>query len=78
VQDNPYFQMNASLDNLLDQYGLGNTKQASYEEAETSYKQAAAELMNDPTFYNSVLSLKVNEAEQVKAEYGAWRAQQGR
>ena len=78
VQDNPYFQMSSSLDKLLDQYGLGTSKQASYEEAEAGYKQAAAQLMDDPTFYNSVLALKVNEAEQAKTEYAAWQARQGR
>ena len=79
AQDNPYYQMNAQLDRVLDQYGLGHSKQASYQEQEVGYKQAAAQLMQDPTFYNSVLSLKVAEAEQLKAEFDAWQAaQQGR
>lgn len=79
AQDNPYYQMNAQLDRVLDQYGLGQTKQASYQEAEIGYKQAAASLMQDPLFYNSVLSLKAAEAEQLKAEYAQWQAaQQGR
>ncbi len=73
VQDNPYYRMNAGLDQILDQYGLGQSKQASYEEVELGIKQAAAQLAADPTFYNSVLSLKAAEAEQMKAEYAAWQ-----
>ncbi len=78
AQNNPYYQMNAGLDRVMEQYGLGQQKQAGYVEQEVGIKNAAAHLMQDPLFYNSVLSLKAAEAEQVKAEYAAWQAQQGR
>jgi len=74
VQDNPYFQMNQNLDGVMQQYGLGKTKQAAYQEAEIGYHNAATSLMQDPVFYNSVLSLKVAEAEQLKADYEASKA----
>lgn len=72
AQDNPYYQMRAGVSQLKQQYGL--SKSASYQEADASYKQAAAQLMQDPTFYNSVLSLKAAEAEHLKAEFDAWKA----
>jgi hypothetical protein len=75
AQDNPYFQMEAGLDNLMNQYGL-NQPQTQYASDEM-YKAAADSLMQDPTFYNSVLALKAAEAEQLKAEYDAWQAQNG-
>lgn len=73
AQDNPYYQMRAGLSQLRQQYGITGG-QAGFQEAEAGYKQAAAELMQDPTFYNSVLSLKAAEAEQLKAEFDAWKA----
>lgn len=72
ARDNPYVQMNSSLDRVMDQYGLGREKTA---EIETGYREAAAHLMQDPTFYNSVLSLKAAEAEAVRAEYEARQRQ---
>lgn len=71
MEDNPFYRMNASLDKVLDHYGLGQTKQASRAEVETGYKQAAARLMQDPTFYNSVLSLKAHEAQELKNQFDA-------
>ncbi len=70
AQDNPFFQMNSSLDAVLARHGLS----APRAETETSYKAAADELAADPTLYNSVLSLAAAEAAQVKAEYDTWRA----
>lgn len=75
AQDNPYYQMNAGLDHLMAQYGLASP--AAFADAEASYKQAAAQLMEDPAFYNSALSLKAQEAETMRAEFDAWRAAQG-
>ncbi len=76
AQDNPYFQMNSNLDAVLSQYGLGHQKVASAQEVEVGYKQAAAELMQNPTLYNSVLSLAVHEAAKQQEQFQAWQAGQ--
>lgn len=74
AQDNPYFQMNSRLDAVLDQYGLnGHKKAAAAQEVEIGYKQAAAELMQNPTLYNSVLALAAHEAAQQQQEFQAWQ-----
>ena len=74
-QSNPYFAANQALDQVMTQYGLDDgTKQA--QEETLAIKQAAYELAQDPTFYNSVLSLKAAEAAQIQAELAAWQAQQ--
>lgn len=75
AQDNPYFQMDAGLDRVMSQYGLGQNKEASYLNADYGYKQAAEHLMQDPAFYNSVLSLKAAEADQMRMEFDAWNKQ---
>lgn len=74
AQDNPYFQLDAGLDRVMQQYGLNQPQQQYSDDA--MYKAAADSLMQDPTYYNSVLALKAAEAEQLKAEYDAWQAQQ--
>lgn len=74
AQDNPYFQMNSRLDDVLTQYGLnGHKKAASAQEVKIGYKQAAAELMQDPVLYNSVLALAAHEAAQQQQEFQAWQ-----
>lgn len=74
AQDNPYYQMEAGLDRLAQQYGLNQPQQPQYAD-DAMYKAAADSLMQDPTYYNSVLALKAAEAEQLKAEYDAWASQ---
>jgi hypothetical protein len=76
AHDSPFYRMNAGLDNVLSQYGI-NAPRAGYQEQESAIKQAAAELSADPTFYNSVLALKAEQAEALKAQYEATRAAQG-
>lgn len=56
----------ADLDRLLGNMGVDTTKHAAQEE-EASIKAAAAQLLNDPAIYNSVLSLKAAEADQIAA-----------
>ena len=73
-QDNPFFKMNAALDKLMAEHGLDQyQKQAAFEAQEVGFRKAAAELANDPTFYNAVLSLKAAEAQQLKADFEASR-----
>lgn len=76
AKDNPYFQMEAGLDRVMQQYGLNQPQQPQYGD-DAMFKAAADSLMQDPTFYNSVLALKAAEAEQMKAEYDAWQTQNG-
>lgn len=71
AQDNPFYQMNAYLDGVLAKNGIG---QPTYQDQEVGFQKAAASLMNDPEIYNSVLSLKVAEAQAVEAEYAAQQA----
>lgn len=49
--------------------GIG--KVAAYQEEEMAIKQAASNFMADPTFYNSVLSLKAAEAAQLSESLAA-------
>ncbi len=68
AQDNPYLQMSRGLDSVVAQYGLtAGTPAVSDDEM---FKRAADSLMDDPVMYNSVLALKANEAEQLRAYYG--------
>ena len=74
AQDNPYYQMNSKLDAVLEQYGLnGHQKAAAAQEVEIGYKQAAAELVQDPTLYNSILSLAVHQAAQQQEQFQQWQ-----
>lgn len=64
TQENPYYQLNQSLDTVMNQYGFAGRPR--YQEAEIGYKQAADTLMQDPEIYDAVLALKAAEyAEQV-------------
>jgi hypothetical protein len=77
AQNNPYFAANQALDQVLSQYGLdGGIQQQRANEEEMAIKQAAAELAQDPTFYNSVLALKSAEAAQVQAQLAEYQRQQ--
>lgn len=67
VQRSPYQEMSRHLDSVLQKAGFDT---ASTEEADLSYKQAAAQLAADPTFFNATLSLKIAEANQVAAALG--------
>lgn len=49
-----------ALNEVLSETPQGQQTQA--QEAEMTYKSAAAQLAQDPVFYNSVLALKANEA----------------
>lgn len=49
-----------ALDEVLSETPQGQQAQAQEEEA--TYKSAAAQLAQEPVFYNSVLALKANEA----------------
>ena len=67
--DDPYFLANQHLNQVLGIHGLDDgIKQAQAENEALAIKQAAAELANDPVFYNSVLSVKAAEAAQIEAE----------
>lgn len=68
AQDNPYFAANQALDAVLAQYGLdGGIRQQAASEEQMAIKQAASDLAQDPTFYNSILALKSAEAAQIQA-----------
>lgn len=58
--NNPFYRMNQDLDAALSRHGLAPQRP----EVELGVKQAAARLAQDPTIYNSVLALKVEEAAQ--------------
>lgn len=59
------------LEGYMAQAGIPSPGQnARAQETEMSIKQAAANLMEDATIYNSVLSLKQAEAEQLAAQAG--------
>jgi|TARA_R110002051_G_scaffold312696_1_gene388077 hypothetical protein len=52
-----------ALDGILSGAGLGEVKAAkAYDEETQAIKAAAAQLAQEPLFYNSVLSLKAHEA----------------
>lgn len=57
----------AALDGVLG--GSGFQKQAYDQEQAMAIKEAAAELANDPTIYNSVLALKAHEASVLAAQF---------
>lgn len=70
AKDNPYYQMNAHLDQVLASHGLGGP---SYQDQDVAFQKVAGDLMNDPEIYNAVLSLKCAEAEALNAEALAQR-----
>jgi hypothetical protein len=75
AQDSPYHLLNQMVGQVLDQHGISApVKQA---EAESAIQQIADVLAQDPRYYNSVLSLKCAEAEELNAQYQQWRQQQG-
>lgn len=71
AEDNPFYQMNAHLDRVMAQAGIG---QPTPHDQAVGFQKAAEYLMNDPEIYNSVLSLKVAEAQAIEAEYAAQNA----
>lgn len=67
----PYGAALSSLDQVMGAAGMDQPMQAARaQEAEMSIKQAAAELAEDPTIYNSVLALKAQEAAAVAQQLG--------
>jgi hypothetical protein len=62
-----FFQMNRDLDTVLAKQGfdVGGRRAAP---AELGIKQAAQTLASDPLFYNSVLALKAEEADEVRKQ----------
>lgn len=62
--NDPFTAANRALDEVLGQNGFQSQKQAAVNEEVYAIKNAAAQLSQDPVFYNSVLSLKAHEAAQ--------------
>jgi|TARA_R110000824_G_scaffold29652_7_gene98491 hypothetical protein len=61
-----------ALDGILSGAGLGNVKAAqAHNEEDQAIKAAAAQLAEEPLFYNSVLSLKAHEAAVLAQQGGA-------
>jgi hypothetical protein len=70
-ENDPFAIASRNLDVALGRAGLdGPIKAAEAQEAQLSIHKAAAQLAQDPTFYNSILSLKAAEAEQFMAQTG--------
>lgn len=66
-QNDPFAAMSRHLDEVL---GLQpHVKAAAAQEEEIAIRQAARGIMQDPMFYNSVLSLKAAEAAQLQQEF---------
>ena len=60
-----------ALDSVLGETGMdGQIKQAAAQEEAIAIKQTAAAVMQDPTIYNSVLSLKAHEAAAIAEQFG--------
>lgn len=69
-QANPFAGALAALDGALGNLGQNDfQKVAQVQEEQFAIKEAAAELMADPTIYNNVLSLKAYEADQAAAQF---------
>lgn len=67
--NNPYNRVDAAIDQLMVQYGLSdNVKQAQFQEQNLAIRQIAQDLAQDPTFYNSILSLKAAEAQDIQQQ----------
>lgn len=71
--DNPYYQANAALNQLMTQMGFAQPQPA---EQVMAIKSAAADLAQNPDIYNSILALKAAEAQQIQEELAAWQAAQ--
>jgi hypothetical protein len=66
AQESKVAELNDSLDGVLSSMGVETgAKEAAEQEADYSFKEAAAYLALDPSIYNSVLSVKLA---QVQAE----------
>ena len=59
----PYLQAEQALGRVMEQYGLGSPRM---QEEDLAQKQAAYQLSQDPTLYNSILALKLDEAAQLQ------------
>tara|TARA_R110002020_G_scaffold16515_8_gene58279 strand:- start:5882 stop:6301 length:420 start_codon:yes stop_codon:yes gene_type:complete len=60
-----------ALDGILTGAGIGNVKAAqAHDEEAQAIKAAAAQLAEEPLFYNSVLSLKAHEASVLAQQNG--------
>jgi uncharacterized lipoprotein YajG len=76
AQESKVAELNASLDSVLADMGVDSgVKEAAEQEADLSYQQAAAYLAQDPSIYNSVLSVKLAQA-QAEQELAAAMQQQ--
>lgn len=62
----PFYVMNQALQAQMNKMGLDFGGEQRQAEEEWAIKGAAEELMQDPTFYNSVLALKAEEAEDLR------------
>lgn len=65
--NSPFHQMNAALDSVLTKYGL-DAGAPAHQEVDLGFRQAAAALAEDANFYNSVISLKAAEAEEIRQQ----------
>jgi len=66
--DSKYAKANAALDELFGKSGA--MKQASAQEQDVALDQAARTLAQDPQIYNSVLSIKAAQAEEIAKQLG--------
>ena len=74
ADSSPFAQANVALDNVLGHAGLdGHSKEAEAQREDAFLDQAAANMAQDPDIFNSVLSLKAAEAEEIGVEYGIQR-----
>lgn len=67
----PYAAALSHLDGVLGDAGFNSVKVAAAQDQDWAIKQAAAELMEDHSMYNSVLSLKQAQADQYAREQAA-------
>lgn len=74
-ENNPFYRMRHGLRNAMAEQGLDHgIKQAQAQNEEFYIKQAALELSQDPTIFNSILALKADEAEAIRKQYTAQQA----
>jgi hypothetical protein len=72
--NDPIFAMQAAVERMARQQGVAPMhKQA---EEEQGLRQVAADLFNDPLFYNSALGYKVAQAQELEAYYSQATSQQ--
>lgn len=65
--DNPFFALNAAVSKALADKGLDvGIKQAEAQDLDRSLRATAKALASDPRFYNSVLSVKAAQAEDIR------------